>query len=382
MANRVLSKTRIYRTITASNGSATYFFVYEIDINATSYTDTLADADISGNNQLSSTGWSPPPDGLKGVVAMPNGILAGWVGNEVWFCEPYRPHAWPAAYQIAVDYPIVGLGVVGQTLVICTTGHPWTATGSRPSTMTLSKILSFEPCVSRNSILSTPEGVYYASPNGVVLCIPGSVRNATIGLINQAKWNSLIDPSKISAVRFSTGYLAYEERTSGNSTGALLDINNTRVAFNVLTQTAPVVSFQMDAWSSTPFFVQGGKVYAIDPPNSQEVMPFKWRSKIFQYVYPESFGTVKIFFSLPANAPTLNPTVTTGNSMTLGANMYGIVRLYADGNLVVARELRTTGQAFRLPSGFKAIMYQIEIEARVIIHNVQLASTERDLRNV
>ncbi|MFZ9648750.1 MAG: hypothetical protein ACO29C_01525 [Fluviibacter sp.] len=379
---RSLAKTRIYRTITSSAGVATYFFVADIDINATSYSDTKADSDISGNNQLSSTGWTAPPSGLQGVVAMPNGILAGWIGNEIWFCEPYRPHAWPAAYQVSVDYPVVGLGVVGQTLVICTTGHPWTATGIRPASMSLSKINAYEPCISRKSIISTPEGVYYASPNGMVLCIPGAVQRVTAGIINQTNWNSLIDPTKISAVRFNGAYLAFEERSSGASTGLLLDVGNTRVAYNVLTKTSNVTAFQMDTWSTTPIFIQGTSVYAIDPPNASDVQPYKWRSKVFQYPYPENFGAMKVYFTVPPGAPTLNSTVTTGINMTLGANMYGIARAYADGNLVFARELRKSGDAFRLPSGFKATMFQIEIEARVIVHNIQLASTSRALRDV
>jgi hypothetical protein len=379
---RSLTKTRIYRTITSSAGVATYFFVADIDINATSYSDTKADSDISGNNQLSTTGWTAPPSGLQGVVAMPNGILAGWTGNEVWFCEPYRPHAWPAAYQVSVDYPIVGLGVVGQTLVICTTGHPWTATGIRPATMSLSKINAYEPCVSRKSIISTPEGVYYASPNGMVLCIPGAVQRVTAGIINQTNWNTLVDPTKISAVRFNGAYLAFEERASGSSTGLLLDVANTRVAYNVLTRTNNITAFQMDTWSTTPIFIQGTGVYAIDPPNGLDVQPYKWRSKLFQYPYSENFGALKVYFTVPSGAPALNSTVTTGLFMTLGSNMYGIVRMYADGNLVFARELRKSGDAFRLPSGFKATMFQIEIEARVIVHNIQLASTSKALRDV
>jgi hypothetical protein len=379
---RSLTKTRIYRTITSSAGVATYFFVADIDINATSYSDTKADSDLTANNTLASTGWTAPPSGLQGVVAMPNGILAGWVGNQVWFCEPYRPHAWPAAYQVSVDYPVVGLGVVGQTLVICTTGHPWTATGIRPATMSLSKINAYEPCISRKSIISTPEGVYYASPNGMVLCIPGAVQRVTAGIINQTNWNTLVDPTKISAVRFNGAYLAFEERASGSSTGLLLDVANTRVSYNVLTRTNNITAFQMDTWSTTPIFIQGTGVYAIDPPNTADIQPYKWRSKLFQYPYSENFGALKVYFTVPSGAPTLNSTVTSGLFMTLGSNMYGIVRMYADGNLVFARELRKSGDAFRLPSGFKATMFQIEIEARVIVHNIQLASTSRALRDV
>ena len=42
-------------------------------------------------------------------------MIAGWKDNEVWFCEPYRPHAWPVKYVVNVDYPIVGLGTIDQS---------------------------------------------------------------------------------------------------------------------------------------------------------------------------------------------------------------------------------------------------------------------------
>jgi hypothetical protein len=115
--DRYLTLVRIYRTVTSSAGVATYFFVAEQAISDTTYDDSASDATVAANDQLESTNWTAPPSDLQGFIRMPNGIVASWRESEIWFSEPYRPHAWPAAYVVTVDYPVVGLGVTGQRRV-------------------------------------------------------------------------------------------------------------------------------------------------------------------------------------------------------------------------------------------------------------------------
>ena len=107
-------EVRIYRTVTGMNGVTQYYKVVDIPAGAAgslfAYVDAYSDLKVTGNVQLESTYWAKPPTGLQGLAAMPNGILVGWVGNTLYFSENYRPHAWPAEYQLAVEHPIVGLG--------------------------------------------------------------------------------------------------------------------------------------------------------------------------------------------------------------------------------------------------------------------------------
>jgi hypothetical protein len=90
---------------------------------------------------------------------------------------------------------------------------------------------------------------------------------------------------------------------------------------------------------------------------------------------------MRIWFSTYSTTPALNPTPVI-NPSTLAADMYGIVRVFADDRLVYQREIRTPGELFRLPSGFKAMWWQIEIEARVQINNVETATTAKELSGV
>lgn len=376
---RVIDRFRLYRTITSASGVATFYQVAEFPISQTLYMDTKFDTDLTSGTQLPSTSWSPPPAGLKGWIAMPNGIIAGWKDNELWFSEPYRPHAWPAEYQVSVDFPIVGLGVMGQTLIVATTGNPWAATGVRPNSISLVKINTFEPCLSRGSIISTPEAVMYASPNGLVAALPGQVGLVTAELINTAEWQAFHDLSKISALRFGTGYMAIETPGLSTTKGFLIDPRQQRIAYNELDFAQPITSIDIDPWSDAALIVREGKIYVWDKPNSTNMEPFTWRSKLFQLPKLDNFAAMKVYFTVPPGAPTLGERVP--EPVTLASNMYGIVRLYAGSRLVASRELRSSGEEIRLPSGYSTEYYQIEIEARVIIHNIQFASTSRELAN-
>lgn len=413
-SERNLAKRRIYRTITASNGQATYFLVAELNIPVSTtatqvYTDSKSDTGITGAGQLQSTLWTPPP-ALNGIIAMPNGMLAGWMENELWFAEPYRPHAWPSTYSVAVEYPIVGLGVIGQTLIVCTQGFPTAATGVNPASISLSKLSAYEPCLSRGSIVSAPEGVYYASQNGLVLVAAGQIQNITRNIITKEKWQELAPVGTLQAARLGTAYYAYGARRlggfnpekfnmekfsgddySGARRGVLVDPQNERVAFNPLADVDPTANVFNDPWSGEVLLIRSALVDGVKKSvvywiNTADTTPtyelFKWRSKEFQLQNRRNLGVMRVWFQTTATSPELNPTPMTGLDQTVGDDRWGVVRVYADGVHVATRELRESGKMFRLPSGFKAEYWQFEIEARVRITSVQIGASPEDLKNV
>ena len=127
--------------------------------------------------------WLEPPAGLRGLVGVPNGIMAGFVDNFVAFCDPYHPYAWPVEYQITTEHPIVGLGVFGQTIFVGTRGNPYFISGSDAASMSSLKLGSNQACVSRRSIAAMPEGVVYASPDGLCLASQSGVQCLTDGSV-------------------------------------------------------------------------------------------------------------------------------------------------------------------------------------------------------
>ena len=398
-AQRNLKYTNIYRTVTSTSGVATYFLVAQIDIGTASYADSTVN--VSGNNQLESLYWSEPPSDLKGMVAMPNGIVAGFRSNEIWFSEPYRPHAWPVAYSMSVDYPIIGLGVIGQSLMVLTSVSPYTISGVNPAVMVMSRISSITPCASRGSIVSTPAGVLYACPDGVALATPGTVSLMTKSLLTKDKWQDSVPVTSLRAVLFNDAYycwgsyqgVVFQTDTfqsdafqgsdvTGGYTGAHIDFMNERVAFNKLTQEVPAFNTFSDVWTGEVFILKAGQVYWLDMSEDRPKTSYKWRSKIFSMPNRRNMEAIRVWFETYPDSPTLNPVRNTRLTQTLQVDQWGLVRVYADGDLVMCRELRVDGEFMRLPSGFKAATYQVEIEARVKIISIEMSTSAKELINV
>lgn len=398
-ADRNIAYTRIYRTVTSASGVATYFLVAQIAIGTTSYTDSFVN--VSGNNQLESLYWEPPPDDLRGFVSMPNGIIAAFRSNEIYFCEPYRPHAWPVAYSLAVDYPIIGLGVMGQTLIVCTAVSPYAVSGVSPASMSMSRISVIEPCMSRGSIVSTPVGVIYASQAGLVLVTPAGSRNLTRDIITSDKWTEALRVATLRGAILNESYycwgsqqgVVFQEDSfqanafaaadlTGGFQGAHIDFVNTRVSYNKLSTTNPAFNAFNDVWSGEVFVVKEGKVYWLDMRDSRPRQAFKWRSKVFSMPNRRNIEAMRVWFDTFPDTPALNPVRNTNLVQTLQADQWGLVRVYADDKLVMCRELRVDGEFMRLPSGFKAATYQIEIEARVKIISVEMSTSAKELINV
>jgi hypothetical protein len=85
-----ITKVRIYRSVTGTN-TTIFLKVADVAIGTTSYSDSLSATALGGS--LQTAAYEPPPDGLRGLVGMANGIMDGFVGNQICFCEPFKPHA-------------------------------------------------------------------------------------------------------------------------------------------------------------------------------------------------------------------------------------------------------------------------------------------------
>ena len=412
--HRNLTHTRIYRTVVGAQGVATFFFVVELPITTLTYPDNCAvttDAVIVGNEQLTSLYWSAPPDDLLGLVTMPNGLIAGWRKNEVWFCEPYYPHAWPVPYVIAVDPDIVGLGVFDQSLIILTDGQPYSATGTDPSSMALRKIQPLEPCTSWLSIVNTPNGVLYSSPNGLINITPSGAANLTHQMTTKDQWNQLLHLNSVAAAILSQGYYAYslgapavfqadsfqffkagggivgnpaadtpdafqELSEFGTMAGVYISISDPRIALSSLSPLPTTVNNVItDIFNGEIMVLREGVVYVVDLRKLNPFAPFRWRSKIFVMPYLANLGAAKVYWT----PPYVPPPPFTQFRMFAGDH----AQAASSGLPLRFQETLTEpGQILRLPSGYKALYYQFEIEGNAVIDAIHVAQTANELRAV
>lgn len=177
----ILSTKRIYR---AQRG--TYLFVAEIPAGTTQYIDNVP-SDALGE-ALPSLEWDPPSPSMRGLTGGPNGMMAAFDGYTVRFCEPFRPHAWPMAYQQTVGYPVVALGQYGQSFVALTSGLPYVMQGVHPANIAVSAAKFYQPCLSKRSVVSIGSDVIWASPDGLVSLGEGGERILTKELFTQDQW--------------------------------------------------------------------------------------------------------------------------------------------------------------------------------------------------
>lgn len=264
---------RLYRSAQTTGETAIYRFVAEIPIGQDTYVDIVANVDL--NEQLSTDDYDPPPDNLTGIIALPGGFLAGFVGRDLYFSEPFRPYAWPTKYSVTVDDPIVGLGVYGSSLFVGTTGLPVIYSGNHPDAMSPELVEVDHACVAKRSIVSVPGGVVYATNEGLAYVGMGGTRMLTDMHFTKREW-AAIQPSTIRAHYSDGRYIA----TCGAG-GFILD-GLTDGEFTYFDSTA--TAGYREELTDTLYLAIGGVITSF---NTGEPLTYTWKSRKVQHTgYP------------------------------------------------------------------------------------------------
>lgn len=189
---RSIDRIWIYRTNTGSEDTA-FQFVGELLVTdiANGFTDDVANEDLG--ETLQTEGWDVPDNNMRGLVAMPNGILAGYFGNVLCFSEPGFPHAWPTEYRRALDFAIVGLEVYGNALYVTTKGKPYVVVGVHPLQMSERRVETGQSCLDKRSIVNTGNQILYCSPEGLISAGSNFV-NVTEAHFTKEQWQEIVGP--------------------------------------------------------------------------------------------------------------------------------------------------------------------------------------------
>ena len=240
--------------------------------------------------ELATLNYTPPPENLRGLVMMANGFLAGYTYNQVWFSEPFIPHAWPADYMLSVDAEIVGLGVYGTTLVVCTKGHAYTISGTHPSALTQDKQPMVQPCVSKSSIAYDQYGVLYASPHGLVALAAAQMDVFTRPMITHDEWQHYT-PSLLKSVMYNNMYIgAYHYK---NYQGLVVFARGDQPAMIEVEFPAQALHVEYGTGDLYALHAYDHKIYKIDSA-AFDRMYYTWQSKEFAFGYRMSFSCCKV----------------------------------------------------------------------------------------
>lgn len=276
----VTTHRRIYRSTTGA-----FLFVAEIAATDTSYTDSKTADDLG--EEIPSLTWDMPPATLRGLINLPGGVMAGFVGRDVYFCDPYHPHAWPAQYQQSLDYPVVGLGRMDTTLAVLTTGTPYFIQGGHPDSMTVVKSDLEQSCASKRSIVSTNGAVLYASPDGLVMLSSNGSKIVTEQYFTRAQWQSFFKPDSIHAYQHDLKYIGFYD--NGTTQGSFVyDLTSGALITTSIYATAGYNDLQVDK-----LFVVD-ETLAVKPWFEGAGKSFVWRSKKFTFPKPLSMACAQL----------------------------------------------------------------------------------------
>lgn len=340
----IVTHWRLYRSV-----SGTFLFVNELPISQTTYTDDVLAESLG--EEIPSLTWSPPPATLQGLTNLPNGIMAGFVGRDVYFCDPYHPHAWPENYVQSLDYPVVGLGRMDTTLAVLTTGTPYFLQGSHPDSMVSVKSDLEQSCASKRSIVSTNGVVIYASPDGLVTLSPSGSKLVTEQFFTRAQWQEYFKPDSIVGYSHDLKYVGFYDNgtTSG---GFIYDPTSGQFILHDKYATAGYSDLQRDKL----FLAFSDRT--VKPWLDGADLNYVWKSKTFTL-----------------------PQVTGFSCAQIEAEAYPVTaKFYADGVLVHTQTV-TSRLPFRLPTQ-PGRDWEVQLEGSSEVFSLAIAQSMQELAGV
>ena len=377
---------RIYRSNTGSNTTA-FQFVAEIAMATDSYDDTASNDELA--EVIPSYYWVAPPDDdsstypdgpLKGLTALPNGIMAGFTGKRLCFSEPYLPHAWPTDLRMAIEEEIVGIAAAGNGLIVGTKGSPYLVTGSDPRSMSAIKIEAAQACLSKTSIVDMGPYVIYAGPEGLVAVAGTDVQVITEGLITPDQWQDNYYPSTINATLWKGRYLAFYNTGSGYG-GFIFDPRGGKNALTTLSASALVRGTFTDPDDGNAYLIIGNQIKQFQGGSTAQT--YTWKSKEFVPPKPTSMGFLKVNAeAFPATIKVYGDGVLfyTG-TIALSGTQHSVSGSYvnAAGSSVNISSTNISEPVLRLPPRIFTT-YAVEVSSTKVINEIAIAESIDEIR--
>jgi hypothetical protein len=212
------------------------------------------------------------------------------------------------------------------------------------------KSSSRQACVSKRSIVDMGGGVFYASPDGICLADGTGVRVLTQSLLTRDEWQAY-KPESINATQIDGRYFAFYD--TGTVQGALI-LDMTGDGAQLWNSNVYHTAAFNDVKTDSLYLASSGSVQKWD--SGATLLSYQWKSKIFQLAKPENMGVGQVF-----------------------ADAYPVtMKVYAD-SVLVHTETVANDRPFRLPSGFRAREWQLELIGTSEVSSAFLAGSAMEL---
>jgi len=288
-----INKARIYRSQTSVTGTTALFFVKEISTAVTSYVSNL-DVDPL-QEPLPSADYDPPVSSLEGITPLWNGMIAGFSGRSLYFCEPFIPHAWPTKYELKTDYEIMGLASTGNTLVVATKGTPYVATGTAPENMILDRLDLNLPCVSKRGVVDMGVGAAYPSHDGLILVQNGQPQVITRELFGRRAWAAM-NPESFIAAHYDQGVYVFVHDEGAGRAVSMIDMKGETAGLVRTDMSITPTGFRYDIKTGTLYASAAGttSIYSWDDIGTATHGTLTWKSGKLLLPFEAFFGCILI----------------------------------------------------------------------------------------
>lgn len=353
-----IKEIRIYRTGTTTS-IADYFFACSLDVQSApvgsvTVTDSTSAANLG--EVIASTNYYPPDPALTGLMALPNGILCAWKGNEIHFSDAYKPWSWPPAYVKTATHNVVGGIAHGSGALVTTKANPYMIYGVSPDAMTLSKINVDQAGVSKWSIAVVDGVLMYASNDGLV-----TINGATGSLVSSHAFFT----RDVWRYRYAGGFSALRFMVWDGRL-VIYDAEDRIIAFMIRFDEADGTMTDLPAFvarcsfisplSDQAYYCNGTGLFQFNGGADQNA---NWQSREIVTPAPTNFGFAQAVVS---------------GSWT--------IRFYADGVLKHTENVTDGQKNFRLPSGFLSDRWKIRVTGSGRFRELRVANTARELKGL
>jgi hypothetical protein len=415
-AGHNISLTRIYRT---KDGLTTtdFFLVAEQASTLTTYNDTIADADLG--SIIESETWLQPPTDMAGMIETSNQTLVGFSGKLLMFSVAGVPYAWPIANQFSVPYTIVSVASYDNIIYVLTDEEVWVAVGNTVQSIVLDPTGFRYPCVSKRSARAEAAGIFYASPDGLCLVGPGvsallterTILKRDASTIPGSKdWEVDYNPSTITGAFYLGMYFGFYDVIGGGKQGFTFSKDASLPYLVDLTY--GVTGVYVDEKQRRLYVVNDNEIKEWDANTGQRLV-VDWRSKMLESPKLINPVTCRIHADFDAfdensdldlqeaqrlidiaynaalivsddpiegdiNGMAVNVQDVNGSLLRDAGSSFSnrtlTFQLWAGGELKKSKSI-LNDKMFKLPGGYTATDFQINLSGNIDVYSVELAGT-------
>jgi len=335
---------RIYRTATGTT-STEFLHVGDCSVNNLTFEDNLLDVALT--EPLPSLNWFPPPLDMKSVTSTPNGFIVGYSGNSLCVSEAMFPHAFNPFNQLGFTGNVTGIASSGDSLVVFTDEAPYLVTGSTPGTLTAIRIDHQQTCANKASIVNMGGYVLFSSPDGLCSVTANDMAIETQNYLTRDQWQAY-SPSTMRGYLYEGVYIGFSDTKQfmfdrRQDPAVLTDISG----FTVSSGFNDLVEDKLYVLDNT------GHISTWETGSNQTYI---WKSKLAREATAVCPAALRLY--------------ATGDV---------IFKLYADGTLVFTTTV-TNSSVVRLPGGYRAKEFQIEVSGSGVLQSFAIANSVGELQ--